>query len=268
MQRQLILAIVGLWALSIGGCTSEETSTAPSESPSAAPTSQSPAATQPFNKPLVAQKNAQAKGAGEKKTAVGTLSIPELQKSTDPSERARQVQAGIKSGKGSSTDPFSALSPLISFKTPVVPSSLPPESKEGSASNNNLPSLPNFPKPPANVVPTIRFRSQPPIAINPRPGLNPSQPSAIPTIPPLPEPTLARAVEVSGVVMIRGTAQAIVKAPNEPTSRYVSAGQRLSNGQILVKRIEVFSGSDPVVILEENGVEVVRPVGSKGTKAA
>ncbi|OUC14660.1 MAG: hypothetical protein B0A82_09995 [Alkalinema sp. CACIAM 70d] len=268
MQRQLILAIVGLWALSIGGCTSEETSTAPSASPSAAPTTnQSPAATQSFNKPLVAQKDAKAKGAGEKKTAVGTLSIPELQKSTDPSERARQVQAGIKSGKGSSTDPFSALSPLISFKTPVVPSSFPPESKEGSTSNNNLPSLPSFPKPPASV-PTIRFRSQPPIAINPRPGLNPSQPSAIPTIPPLPEPTLARAVEVTGVVMIRGTAQAIVKAPNEPTSRYVSAGQRLSNGQILVKRIEVFSGSDPVVILEENGVEVVRPVGSKGAKAA
>ncbi|MBD2326624.1 hypothetical protein [Alkalinema sp. FACHB-956] len=265
MQRQIILAIVGLWALSIGGCASEETSTAPSESPSASPTaSPSPAAAQPFNKPLVAQKDSKLKGDSGKKTAVGTLSIPELQKSTDPLERARQVQAGIKSGKGSSTDPFASLSPLISFKTPVVPSTLPPESKEGESTR--LPSLPNFPKPPA-TIPTIRFRSQPPVAINPRPGL-PSQPTAIPTIPPLPEPTLARAVEVSGVVMIRGTAQAIVKAPNEPTSRYVSAGQRLSNGQVLVKRIEVFSGSDPVVILEENGVEVARPVGSKGSKAA
>ena len=266
MQRQLILAIVGLWALTIGGCSSEETSTAPSASPSASPSSsQSPTAAQSFNKPLVTQKDSKAKGVDGQKTAVGTLSIPELQKSTDPSERARQVQAGIKPGKGGATDPFAALSPLISFKTPVVPSGLPPESKDSSkGSNNNLPSLPSFPKPPAS----ISTRSQPSIAINPRPNLTPSQPLAIPSIPPLPEPTLARAVEVSGVVMIRGIAQAIVKAPNEPTSRYVSAGQRLSNGQVLVKRIEVFSGSDPVVILEENGVEVARPVGSKGSKTA
>jgi hypothetical protein len=63
--------------------------------------------------------------------------------------------------------------------------------------------------------------------------------------------------------VIGGVPRAIVKAPNEPTSRYVTVGQRLSNGLVLVKRIEVNSGSDPVVILEQSGVEVSRAVGDK-----
>ena len=67
--------------------------------------------------------------------------------------------------------------------------------------------------------------------------------------------------------MVGGVAEAIVKAPNEATSRYVRAGQRLSNGQILVKRIEVNGGSDPVVILEQNGIEVSRAVGDKPSPA-
>lgn len=79
--------------------------------------------------------------------------------------------------------------------------------------------------------------------------------------PPIPDPALARAVEVSGVVLVGSKYQAIVKAPDEPTSRYVTAGQRLSGGRVLVKRIEN-QGSEPVVILEEDGVEVVRSVGA------
>jgi hypothetical protein len=44
-------------------------------------------------------------------------------------------------------------------------------------------------------------------------------------------------------------------------SQYVRAGQRLANGQVLVKRIDM-RGNDPTVVLEENGIEVSRPVGS------
>jgi hypothetical protein len=54
--------------------------------------------------------------------------------------------------------------------------------------------------------------------------------------------------------------QAIIKVPNEPTSRYVQAGQRLANG-LLVKRIEMNEGSNPTVILEQYGMEVARMVG-------
>ena len=84
--------------------------------------------------------------------------------------------------------------------------------------------------------------------------------SQIRELPPLPQPTLARSVEVTGVVQVNGKSYAIVKAPNEPTSRYVSVGQRLSGGQILVKRIEVREFGEPIVILEQNGVEVARAV--------
>ena len=81
-------------------------------------------------------------------------------------------------------------------------------------------------------------------------------------MPPIPQPTLARQVEVTGVVKVGNTVQAIVKAPNEPTTRYVGVGQMLSNGRILVKRIEINAGSEPIVVLEENGIEVSVMVGS------
>jgi hypothetical protein len=77
---------------------------------------------------------------------------------------------------------------------------------------------------------------------------------------------LARAVQVTGIVEVGGKVQAIVKAPNEPTSRYVQEGQYLSNGQVLVKRIEI-NRADPVVVFEQNGVEVPLAVGEGGSPA-
>lgn len=53
-----------------------------------------------------------------------------------------------------------------------------------------------------------------------------------------------------------------MKAPNELTSRYVPVGQRIGNGQVLVKRIEMQNNNDPVVVLQEKGIEVPKTVGS------
>ncbi len=78
--------------------------------------------------------------------------------------------------------------------------------------------------------------------------------------PPPPEPTLARQVAVTGVIQLSDGLYAVVKAPQERTTRYVSVGQRLSNNQILVKRIDLY-GPSPSVVLEEVGVEVTRAVG-------
>jgi hypothetical protein len=86
-------------------------------------------------------------------------------------------------------------------------------------------------------------------------------PSPIAPLPALPQATAALGVTVSGIVQINGERYAIVDAPGEPTSRYVRPGDRLGGGRILVKRIDTRPGSEPVVILEENGVEVARPVG-------
>ena len=87
-----------------------------------------------------------------------------------------------------------------------------------------------------------------------------AQPDLTSLLPPPPEPKLAQAVLVSGVVQVGNRPQAIIKVPSEPTSRYVQAGQRLASG-LLVKRIEMNEGSEPVVILEQYGIEVARLVG-------
>ncbi|WP_051035399.1 hypothetical protein [Crinalium epipsammum] len=82
-----------------------------------------------------------------------------------------------------------------------------------------------------------------------------------PELPKLPEPELARAVAITGVVQIGDTTQAIVKAPNETSSRYVKAGDRISNGQVLIKRIDMNEGPSPIVVLEQYGIEVPLRVG-------
>ncbi|NJM74376.1 MAG: hypothetical protein HC862_32430 [Scytonema sp. RU_4_4] len=77
-----------------------------------------------------------------------------------------------------------------------------------------------------------------------------------------PQAELAKAIFVSGVVLIGKEPQAIIKVPLEPTSQYVHAGQQLVNG-VLVKRIEMNEGSEPVVILEQYGIEVTKMVGQE-----
>jgi hypothetical protein len=108
---------------------------------------------------------------------------------------------------------------------------------------------------------------KPPTTVT-RPGLVPLPPLAVGPreLPQLQEPTLAKTIEVTGVVNAGGIASAIVKVPNEP-ARSVRAGERLSNGQVLVKRIEVNGGPTPTVILEQFGQEVAKQVGDKPSGA-
>jgi hypothetical protein len=108
-------------------------------------------------------------------------------------------------------------------------------------------------------LPALPVDKRPPQWVDP----NPPPPPQVPVIPPPPSTDIATGTEVSGVVKVGTETQVIVKVPNEPTSRYVKVGQRLSNGQVLVKRVDVKPGADPIVILEENGVEVAKAVGEK-----
>ena len=82
---------------------------------------------------------------------------------------------------------------------------------------------------------------------------------------------LAQKVVITGVYEANGRTKLIVQAPEENTSRYVEVGQYLSNGQILVKSIDMSHFPTPLVILEQSGIEVVKAVGqtpedSKGDK--
>lgn len=137
--------------------------------------------------------------------------------------------------------PSSGKPTIAPKRTVVLPRPSRPVAKPQSPGSNRLPARPT---PPLGL---------PPVATAPR---------LIPELPPLPEPTLARGIEVSGVVEVGGVPKAIVKVPNEP-SRTVREGDRLSNGQVLVKRIEVNQGPTPLVVLEQYGIEVAKRVGEE-----
>lgn len=119
-------------------------------------------------------------------------------------------------------------------------------SSSPSRQRRGSPSSPSKP----NSTPSATAKVLPPV----------TPPNIVPDLPKLPEPTQARGIEVTGVVDVGGVPMAIVKVPNEP-DRYVREGQRLANGQVLVKRIEMNRGPEPVVILEQYGIEVARGVG-------
>lgn len=82
--------------------------------------------------------------------------------------------------------------------------------------------------------------------------------SSRPSLPP--QPNEALGVVVSGVMDLPTSPVAIVKAPGESVVRRVTPGSTLSNGQVRVKAIYA-DNNNPMVILEQYGVEVIKRVG-------
>ena len=80
--------------------------------------------------------------------------------------------------------------------------------------------------------------------------------------PPPPDTKAAEGTKITGTVEVSGTVYVILTAFGEPTSRYVRAGQLVSNGRVLVKRIDT-NAEPPIVVLQQNGVEVFRAVGQQ-----
>ncbi|NJO74337.1 MAG: hypothetical protein HC833_11615 [Leptolyngbyaceae cyanobacterium RM1_406_9] len=115
--------------------------------------------------------------------------------------------------------------------------------------------LPNQPLP---ILPSVPVEA-PGTTVAVNPSTIPVSPSALPT-------SLAQSIEVSGVIEAGGMVSAIVQVPGEPTSRYVNAGDYLADGSVLVKRIDV--AGEPIVILEQDGIEVIRSVGSSAIAGA
>ncbi len=269
MQRNWLAALAGMLTLAIVGCASEETPPPAATSPTPSPTVAASPAPSPFpnaspspaaDQTLTAQNPAQP--------------VPGLIPPTNAQERQKQVKAEIKANQNS--DPFATLPPelpKLTTNTKPVPqvSQLPANRPAGTTGTTaqpgttaTRPGFPGIPKtgqagaPKKEVeTPSIPKAQDAPLGFS----LPPSRPVA--ALPPKPSTDNAQAVEVTGVVVVGRTPQAIVVAPGDATSRYVSPGQRISGGKVLVKRIEMGDGSEPVVILEENGVEVARSVGEK-----
>lgn len=170
----------------------------------------------------------------------------------------------------------------------LLPSTDPNERiKEIDSERSNPYALVTIPPPPPPTPPAPPTTTPPPAALPQPPAPNgnggnnvqppggqgqPGGPGPDPTapLPELPDPTVtASQVEISGIAAVDGESFVIVRAPGEPTSRYVRVGDRLSNGAVLVKRIENRTGSSPLVVLEERGEEIALPVGANvGTPEA
>ena len=263
MRQASLIGLTTVLALFIGGCTGNDqdqqgTNTSVPPKP---PASASPGAKQtPFAQPTETTK------------PPTVVTVAGLVQTLPPDARTKQAITGP-----SSRDPFA----FVPVQPQVTVSPNPQAGQPNEPVPQPLPKIPDIPPPPQvkpgnspvrnpspKILPPPRSIPNSAPTTIPKPGTpgvqTPNQPPPfVPKLPELPEPTLAKGIEVTGVINVNGVRQAIVKVPNQPP-QYVKEGDRLSNGQVLVKRIEM-RGSTPVVILEQYGIEVAKRVGEKPT---
>jgi len=167
--------------------------------------------------------------------------------STDPEARTSAVEQ-------SRIDPFAMLPIPLEPEPIVVPTAARGNRGSNSGGNAAVAAKPSVPTP-----------TPPPVSI---PDQNEPlvRPSAILPLPRIPQPQIAPTISVSGIIQLGGEPYAIVSSGNEP-ERYVRVGDRLAGGSVRVKRIDTMA-FEPQVILEENGIEVSRPVNSSAEEAA
>lgn len=233
------------------------TPASPSVASSTPTTAAKPVAQQNFSKPVVPPV-----------PVVRTVPVPGLMQSTNSTARIPQIASGRP-------DPFAAV-----VTSPVV---VPGSTSGASRPVPQVAPVPRVvaaaPARPDPVVVTAPARPAPaPVVVTaPLPQLQPSAsdfttiplppPAPFPAMVPAPPTSVANVIEVTGVVQVGQKVSAIIKVPAESTSRYVSEGEYLAGG-ILVKRIELGTREEPIVVLEQNGVEIIKAVGSAGNTVA
>ena len=201
--------------------------------------------------------------------SAGTSVSADLIKSTDANARTLTVQR-------SRNDPFATL--------PIPPPPEPAELPEGAAGNgisaggrgsagvgsgspSGTRSAGNGGGAAAAAAAANPKPAPTPPAVKVRPVDKPLvTPSPIAALPPVPQPVIAQAVSVSGVVQLGNEPYAIVRSGDEP-ERYVKVGDRIAGGSVRVKRIETLA-FEPKVVLEENGIEVSRPITASNSEEA
>ncbi|MEH2464100.1 hypothetical protein [Nostoc sp.] len=254
MGRNSKITIAAILTLAIAGCASEDTQQAINPAPIPKIAAKSPPAAQSFNNPVIPAKQ----------VSLVTPASVNLIQSTNATERARLVVLSKDR-----SDPFAQIFGQAVAgmpKTSGRPVPVLPKLPTASLARRKLPtrtiarSIPLNPKK-NNIASVPKKVNHTLTSVLPKvlPQVIPN-PTLVSVLPPPAQPDLARAVLVTGVVLISKEPQAIIKVPNEPTSRYVQAGQRLANG-VLVKRIEMNQGYNPIVILEQYGIEVAKMVG-------
>lgn len=207
---------------------------------------QSAPTAQNFPRPLIADQTVGTKTAQRARLPLGLI------QPTNSQQRTAIVSKGRR-------DPFALI--------PLAPIAV------ATANSDILAAAPQLPPTPVPAGPAAISIPAPPTL--PSLGLVPLPPvpEASSTIPPLPTAAiaprvaplsrthLADKIQVAGVIQTRGQLSAIVRSPDEIAGRYVVVGDYLANGKVLVKRIESRPGAEPIVVLEQNGVQVRKSVG-------
>ncbi|GAB4371808.1 MAG: hypothetical protein Kow00121_13580 [Elainellaceae cyanobacterium] len=254
MRRISFIATATVLTLFTSGCEGNlfGGDTAPEESPTEAPVVVAPVA-----EPSPDEQAGEATSPTDERVAALPQNL-DLIPSTNPEQRLQAIDS-------ERNDPFSIVATTPSVQISPTTGNAP----QGQGATPQT-TTPRTGQAGGGGQPTTTGRTtsggQSPGGLAPIPNLVPQRPgstTATRTTPPPPQPTLARAVEVLGVVQIGNTPYAIVNAPNEASSRYVREGQSLSNGQVVVRRIDV-TGPEPAVVFEQFGIEVITAVGGGG----
>jgi hypothetical protein len=225
MKKPLSVLSIAAIALFLGSCGSSEQAASPPSQPQTA--TQTP---QPNPSPSPAA-TPDAKTPSPTKTSPSTTAVTGLIPSTNPNQRRQKIAQGRK-------DPFG----FVPVQPQLKALPMPEQTSPGAT----------IPQPsPQRIVTNPPNRN-----LSRQPGKTVTLPPSLP-----PQPELAQGVAISGIIDVGGAPQIIVKAPGERVSRYVQVGDYLSNGQVLVKRIERYQSPSPVVVLEELGQEVFKEVG-------
>lgn len=297
MGRHLKITIASILALAIAGCSGGEQQTV-EPTPTETAENDQDKKTKPFEDPVVPEKTSKTvaqvpstliqptnptervgvvpKGRADPFDEIVSPVIPTTQKNGESRENTVNNQNTRRNKK-----PVPPLPPLPPSSRTTASASKRPPRRSGvisattpSSQQRNVNRNSNSSRVTSNQIPkqTPKKADSNPVKATPTPVVPKVMPGVIPqpdlasVLPPPPEPKLAQAVLVSGVIQVGNQPQAIIKVPSEPTSRYVQAGQRLASG-LLVKRIEMNEGSEPVVILEQYGIEVARMVGEAPREA-
>ncbi|HEY9761979.1 MAG TPA: hypothetical protein V6D07_05610 [Trichocoleus sp.] len=249
-NRQIGLVLAGsvLLALGIGSgirlLTASNTESSPKETPLVA-NSEPDSSTPVFQG-----------GAFVPSTQSLRLADPGLLRSTPQEARIQTIATGRP-------DPFASI---------VQPSLTPKRPQPAGASTNVTPPSPTPKQVPTQtlpVIPVTATQTLPPlpnVVPPPLPSLGP-----VAVVQPLgmvgtdsatsPALSLVDRIEISGVAQVGSQVNVIVKEPGSSVSRYVRAGDAIAGGQVRVKRIDM-SSAEPQIVLEYNGKEFYRSVGS------
>lgn len=236
-----MIGLVSSMALVVGCGSTPEVSESPTES---VPVPVEETVTVPAQQPVATQPPAAPSVPGAVPdlslpvpAPIEPLPVPALTPPTTVYERLPQVNPGRR-------DPFATIATTPQSISVAVPAP--------ATSAASLPAPTPFdPNAPLPLIPVNPAAPVPPVGAAPAPLPAPSSP--------------VNELVVSGVVQIGSDLSAIVQAPGESTSRYVRVGDRLANGRIVVRRIEMQGDQDPRVIFVQDGIEIVRTVGSTGT---